>query len=323
MRRPICFLVIAALLGLAAPVVQADTETEARAAYKKGRTYYKEGKYAEAVLELKRAYELKPHPALLRYMGDAFYKLNKAREAIQYYKLYLKEAPQADDRDKVQSRVRQLELVVGATEEDDTAPPPAPAPAPLVAPTPAPAPAPQPAIELNPTGEDKEVPLALRQKQIHKAQRPQQQQRRDSGTSALTVMKWVALGLGVGGMGLGIAGMVLAKSKAGELEDAVAASGNPDGNTPKVPFSKEHFDLQQAYKRNQAMGIAGLVTGGVMLGTSIILFVVDRDKPERRAPPVHPGAPRRGARTGAPGRRVGVAPVVGGGVYGLAGEVTF
>jgi hypothetical protein len=159
-----------------------------------------------------------------------------------------------------------------------------------------------------PTGEDQEVPLALRQKQA--AQREQQGKRRDSGTSALTVMKWLALGVGVGGLALGITFNRLAAGKAGDLEDAVKDSGNEDGKTPQIPFSKEHFDLQQGYKRDNTISLAGWIVGGVAAGTSIILFVVDRDKPERR-------------RRVQSGSRVGVAPVVGGGVYGLSGQVTF
>jgi tetratricopeptide (TPR) repeat protein len=303
-------------LGLAAVPARADTESEAREAYRQGRTLYKEGKYAEAVLALKRAYELKPHPALLRYMGDSYYKMNDARKAIQHYKLYLSEAPQAADRDKVESRVKELELIVG----EDTAPPPAPAPAPVPAPAPAPAPVPAPApaptgttppptnIDMAPTGDDTEVPLALRQKRAQmEAQRQQQQQ--DSGTSALTVMKWLALGVGVGGLALGITFNRLAAGNASDLESAVTDSGNTDGKSPKIPFAEEHFQLQQDYKRNQSISIAGWVVGGVGVATSIILFVVDRDKPERRAP----------VRTGS----VGVAPVVGAGVYGLTGQVTF
>jgi hypothetical protein len=76
-------------------------------------------------------------------------------------------------------------------------------------------------------------------------------------------------------------------------------------NSPKVRFSESHFNLQQDYKKYNTVSIAMFITGGVGAATAAILFVLDRPK-KRRA-----------------GRRVGLAPVLGGGYYGLAGEVTF
>jgi tetratricopeptide (TPR) repeat protein len=292
------------------PEVRADTEADARAAYKKGRSHYKEGMYAEAIVELKKAYELKPHPALLRYMGDAYYKLNNAKKAIEHYKLYLKEAPEAADREKIQGKVKQLELIIGASEEETTPPAPAPAPAPAPQPAPTPAPAPTtapkaPTTSMAPTGEDKEVPVALQRRRLTPG--PQRPQQRDTGTSALAVMKWISVGAAVGGLALGITFNRLAAGKAGELEDAVSESGNKDGKSPQIPFAKTHFDLQQDYKKNQTISLVGFIAGGVAAGAAVILFVLDRDKPERRRV----------------GRRVSVAPLLGEGLYGLGGQLSF
>jgi hypothetical protein len=318
-------VVLFALGVVGAPaVVHADTEAEAKAAYKRGKDFYKEGKYAEAILELRNAYKLKPHPALLRYMGDAFYKLNKAREAILLYKRYLKEAPEAADREKIESKVRQLELIIGSEDEQvappppppqapDTAPPPAVAPAPVPGPEPGPEPAPAD-VDMTPTGEDKEVPVALQQKRITRG--PQRPVQRDEGTSALSVFKWITLGLAVGGLAMGITFNRLAAGKASELEDAVINScppanpncgGNPDMNDPKIAFDKSHFDLQQEYKRNQTISLAMFGVGGAAAAASVIMFIVDRPKKEVRPTP----------------RRVSLTPVMGGGTVGLAGEVTF
>jgi hypothetical protein len=139
----------------------------------------------------------------------------------------------------------------------------------------------------------------------------------------LPVAKWTTAGLAVVGLALGITFNRLAASKASDLENAVRTDcppdpkdpsklsdcgGNPDMNAPKVSYSKTHYDIQQSYKQNNTISIATFVVGGVMAATSIVLFVVDRGKPERR--------PR-------PGERVVVAPVVGTGTYGVAGGVTF
>jgi tetratricopeptide (TPR) repeat protein len=294
------------------PVAVQAQESEAREAYKKGRELYKAGKYTEAIVELRKAYSLKPHPALLRYMGDTYYKMNDARKAIDHYKKYLKEAPEAADKDKVEAKVRQLELIIGASEEEEeeeTTPPPAQAPA--VEPTPAPAaPEPKSNIDMMPTGEDKEVPLALSKRRPQPVQ-PQTGAKDTGGSSALSIMKWVAAGVGVAGLALGITFNRLAAGKAGDLEEAVKTEcpsnqpncgGNPDMNTPKVQFNEQHFNLQQEYKRNQAISIAGFIAGGVGAGAAILMFVLDKPKRTRRAT---------------------IAPVVAEGYLGLSGEVTF
>ena len=114
---------MAALIGgtvlLDATPARADNAAEARKAFKAGRTAFKAGNYAVAATELGRAYKLKPHPALLRYLGQTYYKMNKARKAISYFKRYLKDSPQAPDRAKIQAKVRELEMVVGASDDDD------------------------------------------------------------------------------------------------------------------------------------------------------------------------------------------------------------
>jgi tetratricopeptide (TPR) repeat protein len=308
-------VVIVAVWAVTALPVQAQAnDAEAKEAYKKGRSLYKAGKYAEAAVELKKAYALKPHPSLLRYMGDTYYKMNDARKAIDHYKKYLKEAPQAADREKVEGKVRQLELVVGASdegdEEEETAPPPQATDE--TTPPPPPAGGTRSNIDMAPTGEDKEVPMALRHRDAQRAQQAQQaQQQKTEGTSVVSIMKWVAAGVGVAGLVTGIIFNRMAAGEASDLEDAVKngcplgsanCGGNPDMNSPKIAFDKVHFDMQQAYNRNNAVSIAGFVAGGVGAAAAVIMFIVD--KPKR-------------------GRRASVTPMVAEGFVGLTGGVTF
>jgi len=311
-------LIIPLLAAIATPAIaRADAEADAKAAYAKGRAYFKAGQYPEAVAELRKAYTLKPHPALLRYMGDTYYKMNKARLAIDHYKKYLQEAPEAPDKDKIEAKVKQLELIVGDEPSGgSTVPVPVPAPLPSAGGTPAPTPTPTPSgtkIDA-PTGEDREVPVALKRKNFT----PTAEQQPEAGpkTGAATVLKWTFLGVGVAGLAMGIVFNRLSASKAKQLEDAVLGEcptsnpncgGNPDMNKPVVPFSKDHYDLQQSSKTYRTASIASFVAGSVLTATSVVLFIVDRGKPERR-----PG-----------GTRAVWAPMVGGGTYGLAGEVSF
>lgn len=312
MKKLIIVLVAVWATSLPGQVSAAD-DTAAKTAYKNGRELYKAGKYSEAIVELKKAYSLKPHPALLRYMGDTYFKLNDARQAIEHYKKYLKEAPEAPDKDKVEAKVRQLELVVGAGEEgeeDDTPPPPPQATEPATTPPATTEDSPS-SIDLTPTGEDKEVPLALKKKNFSEPEQTQKPVDTGGGTSAVTVMKFVAAGVGVVGLALGIVFNRMAAGNADELETAVKTEcppadlncgGNPDMNSPKIQFDKRHFELQQSYNRNQAVSIASFITGGVGAAAAVIMFVVDKPKRERRAT---------------------VTPVIAEGYVGFAGEVTF
>jgi tetratricopeptide (TPR) repeat protein len=313
-----------ALLAVPLQASAQDDTAAAKSEYKKGREAFKAGKYQEAIGHLQRAYELKPHPALLRYMGDTYYKMNKAREAIEHYKRYLEAAPQAADREKIETKVRQLELIIGASEEEpeaEPAPAPVEAPAPIEpGPEPQPAPEPEPAasedVDLAPTGEDREVPLALRTERTPRAT-AQQGPRDTEGVGAVTVLKWASVGLGVAGLAMGITFNRLAASDASNLENAVRTDcpgdeecgGNPDMNDPKVAFSEEHFDMQQSYKRNQAISIASFVTGGVAVGAAVALFLLDR--------------PDQGSSRAEASTDVALTPVVGPGLCGVSGELSF
>lgn len=339
MRRHALLLLLVSSLCSPAPALADETE-EAREAYRQGREAYKAGNYREALVYLKRAHELKPMPALLRYMGDTYYKMNKARQAITEYKKYLKEAPMAEDRAKIEERVRQLELIVGPGDdeeddedysaappppppEDDPAAAPEPEPAPAVKPRPVPRPAPKPApeaqpapakdpeIDMRPTGEDTEDPLiaADRRRKAAAAQRGREGGEEKGGSPAVGIGKWVALAGGVAGMAMGIAFNRLAASEASKLEDAITA-GNPDKDKPTVSYSKEHHDMITKHGTYNNAAIGSFVAGGVLLGTAVALFVVDA---------VSGGSKKERAEA----RRLYLAPAAGGEYMGFAGEIQF
>ena len=307
MTRFLFMFLAIALVASPAPDAEARSTNEARAAYKKGRAYYKKGKFIKAIGELEKAYRAKPHPALLRYIGDAYYKLNDAQKAIEYYGLYLKGAPKAADRGKIKSRVQKLEQIIGPDGDGRHGPGArGSARAAGRAHPPGHDSGPDP---MAPTGEDSEVPAVLRG--LNPGDR--QAEQRDGGTSAMTVMKWISAGLAAGGLALGITFNRLAAGKASDLEEAVRKTGNEDGKSPKVPFGEEHFRLEQDYKRNQTISLVGFIAGGVAAGAAATLFFFDRNKPERR----------RSGRGKPAARRVTVAPALGGGLFGLNGQISF
>ena len=77
--------------------------------YKLGLDAYKNGRYPEAIKELKKAYLLKRLPALLLNIGATYRKMGDVDNAVYYYKKYLAEAPDAKDCGEVQATLAELD----------------------------------------------------------------------------------------------------------------------------------------------------------------------------------------------------------------------
>ncbi|MFL5308703.1 MAG: tetratricopeptide repeat protein [Polyangia bacterium] len=107
-----------------APLVPAAnnqaTDTEVAEHVAQGRRLYLLGRYQEAIAEYRRAYELRADPQFLMDTAEAYRQLGATERALFYYERYLAAAPNAPDREIVEDRITELELV--------KAPPPAQAP---------------------------------------------------------------------------------------------------------------------------------------------------------------------------------------------------
>lgn len=115
MKGCIVSALVAAFLSVTPAVARAESSDEAEITamakehYKQGLDAYKNGKYPEAIKELKKAYLLKRLPALLLNIGATYRKMNDIDNAVYYYKKYLAEAPDAKDRGEVEKTVADLE----------------------------------------------------------------------------------------------------------------------------------------------------------------------------------------------------------------------
>src|SRR5690242_18477106 len=95
MRKP---LLLAALL-LAAHATPAradkpattDDQKEADRHFKSGVALFKELKYAEALAEFERAYEIAPHPLVLYNIAACHRELSHYGEAVKFYERFLSE----------------------------------------------------------------------------------------------------------------------------------------------------------------------------------------------------------------------------------------
>jgi tetratricopeptide (TPR) repeat protein len=131
----------------AAPAWAATPEEMARARehFAAGRTHYDLKEYEPALAAFKDAYRFVQDPVFLFNIAQCHWKLGREREAVDFYKSYLRRAPNAPNRPEVERRVQELEAAIKAHPAPPLTPPrepvtPAPG-APAVAPPPVPEPA--------------------------------------------------------------------------------------------------------------------------------------------------------------------------------------
>jgi tetratricopeptide (TPR) repeat protein len=115
-------LLVAVLLA-AAPAWAGDVE-EAKLHFERAQTAYKLGQYAEAIQDYEAAYRAMPDPAFLFNIAQAHrqqYRLDKKgfhlHKALSLYKSYLREMPEANNRNTVQKLIEELQSLVTTLED--------------------------------------------------------------------------------------------------------------------------------------------------------------------------------------------------------------
>ena len=77
---------------------------------------YDTGKYAKALADIERAYELDPLPALLFNVGQCLRALGRHREAAISFRSYLRDSPRAKNRAEVEALVAEMTRLAGLDE---------------------------------------------------------------------------------------------------------------------------------------------------------------------------------------------------------------
>jgi tetratricopeptide (TPR) repeat protein len=113
---------------------------EARAHYEQAVADYNLDEYAPALAEFREAYRIKPDPSFLFNIAQCHRKLGQNEAALDYYRKYLRNLPDAPNRADVERIVAELRSKETAPPADAT---PTPPPAPIATPTPAPVPPPR------------------------------------------------------------------------------------------------------------------------------------------------------------------------------------
>jgi tetratricopeptide (TPR) repeat protein len=98
---------------------QPDDDERARAKewYVKATRHYDLGEYAEAVKAYRRAYKLLPEPLFLFDIAQAYRLDHKCDDARAAYKSYLRKLPTADNREKVEHFIAEMDECVQEEEE--------------------------------------------------------------------------------------------------------------------------------------------------------------------------------------------------------------
>jgi tetratricopeptide (TPR) repeat protein len=125
------------MVATALPAAAEDKDA-ARKAYGEGARYYNLNQFSEALEAFKRAYWSYEEPSFLYNIAQCHRALKHRREAIDFYRSYLRNAPDSPRRPEVERIVAELEASLA--KEKPSSPPPEPAlgPPPATAPQPAP-----------------------------------------------------------------------------------------------------------------------------------------------------------------------------------------
>lgn len=139
---------MACVLAVPAHAAPAEDTSKAREHYQKGLVHFDLKEYSEALAQFKNAYRVVSDPVFLFNIAQCHRLLGQLEEALDFYRNYLRRAPQAQNRAEVDRRVEELERELSARPKSVVAKPAGseptkPAP-PSVAQVPPPPPLPPP-----------------------------------------------------------------------------------------------------------------------------------------------------------------------------------
>ncbi len=121
MKLRVLFAVAFAIAALALPAFaeSPDALRKAQAAFDQAQNDYIAGKYDEAAQGFQDAYAARPFPQFLYNVGASFHMKGKKAsdaasyaKAVEFYRRYLKEEPQATDKAKVEKAISVLEAEI-------------------------------------------------------------------------------------------------------------------------------------------------------------------------------------------------------------------
>jgi hypothetical protein len=95
----------------AAPAVADDAQAKAKEHYTNGKALYEKGSYADAMVEFQTAYDLKPHPSVLKSIGECKVQINDIPGAIAIFEKYVAD-PAATKKDEISTKIAELKAMM-------------------------------------------------------------------------------------------------------------------------------------------------------------------------------------------------------------------
>lgn len=118
------WLAVVIAVTVAAPTARADDASDRRQAaehFALGEAAERREDWKTAAEEFRKAYDFKPHPAPLYKVARNYERLEDWDRAVEYYERYLAEAPDAQDREKVEAKLVDLRKKADAARPRPTA----------------------------------------------------------------------------------------------------------------------------------------------------------------------------------------------------------
>ncbi len=265
-------LIVAATAAAAQPAAPtAADRAAAKEAFARGTRHFNVAEYDEAIAEFKASYKLVPAPLLLYNIAQAYRQHGDCAEAARFYRSYLREAPAAKDRARVEQRVVEMDACVAAKPPTDggTARPPTDPTPPGGGATPT---DPTPgggATPTDPTPGGGSIATPSAPATLTSPPRPPPPI--DRGRS-LRLSGLVTAGVGVGGLAAGVLWSQRARSLGDDIEATCAT-----GCTAAAVLAADRDGA--AAERNATIAYAA---GAVAVAVGVGLYVVGRQRAHER-----------------------------------------
>jgi hypothetical protein len=262
---------VATLLAVGGSPQRTPTPEEARL-YDEGTRALAAGDARTAEKDWKAGYQIAHDPAFLVHIGEAEEKAGAPAEAVETYRRYLSEAPDASDRAEIEQRVARLAPPApapaaappgGAAETPhEFGAPPAAAPASALPPAPAATPAPAPAAHAD-------------------AEKPARADEEDSGWNRYNMTAFISAGVTLVLLGTAAGYAAQASSKEGDINRLVSFRFPPP---PYSSVAAEYTSAMRDGRSDAHVARVLLLTAAGTAVVSVVFFVLDAVRTPAEAP---------------------------------------
>jgi len=203
-----------------------------------GAKAFRLGEFEKAIDDFKKSYDTYPDPIALYNIAQVYRQQKQNEKAIFFYQQYLTESPHAQDRAKIEQRIKELREVIAAQKDVTDKPPdgvqqaPPPASPPVAS---APEPTPTPTSEAPPVT--------------------------DTPSTGRPIYQWAIAGGGVAIAAVGIGLLV--------------SAGGLDDDAKNATTASQQHDLRNQASSRKTLGSAVAIGGGLVAAAGITLLILN------------------------------------------------